>query len=91
MSTVIEAPVQMVERVAALRFPPHADKRLQALMDRNNEGTLTAEERDELTALVELSEAMALVRAEAMQVLGRDPVVGKAVMAIPTDWTSSIG
>ena len=73
MATVVEAPVQMVERVAALRFPPHADRRLQLLMDRNNEGTLTSEEREELTALVELSETMALVRAEAMHVLGREP------------------
>jgi hypothetical protein len=73
MAAVTEAPVQMVERVAALRFPPHAGRRLQLLMDRNNEGTLTSEEREELTALVELNEAMTLVRPDATQVLGREP------------------
>lgn len=73
MSAVIEAPLQMVESVAALRFPPQADRRLQVLMDRNTEGRLTAEEREELEALVELSETMALVRSQALHLLGRDP------------------
>lgn len=73
MAAVIEAPVQMVESVAALHFPPQADRRLQLLMDRNTEGTLSADEREELTALVELSQTMALVRAQAMQLLGRVP------------------
>jgi hypothetical protein len=73
MPAVIEAPIEMVERVAALRFPPHVDRFLQRLMDRNNEGTLSAEEHEQLAALVELSETMALIRADAMQVLGREP------------------
>jgi len=73
MPAVVQAPLQMVESVAELRFPPQADRRLQLLMDRNTEGTLTAQEREELAVLVELSETMALVRAQAMLVLGRDP------------------
>ena len=72
MATVVQAPRQMIESVAALRFPPQADRRLQLLMDRNTEGALTDEERQELAALVELSEAMSLVRAQALHVLGRD-------------------
>ena len=42
-------------------------------MDRNNEGRLSSDERDELESLVELSESMSLVRAEALRLLGRSP------------------
>ena len=73
MATVVEAPVKMVEEVAALRLPPRADRRLQVLMDRNTEGTSRPEEREELEALVELSETIGLVRAQALRVLGRKP------------------
>jgi hypothetical protein len=47
-----------------LRLPLRADTRLQQLMDRNNEGLLTATESAELEALV---------RATALQLLGRTP------------------
>ncbi len=40
-------------------------------MDRNNEGRLTKSEKEELEALVELSEESSLVRAEALQILGK--------------------
>jgi hypothetical protein len=42
-------------------------------MDRNTNGDLTAEQREELEALVELTETIALVRAQALHVLGRMP------------------
>jgi hypothetical protein len=42
-------------------------------MDHNTEGLLTDVERAELEALVELSETLALVRAQALQLLGRKP------------------
>jgi len=42
-------------------------------MDRNNEGLLTDSEREELEALAELSEKLSLVRAEALQILGKAP------------------
>jgi len=54
-----------------LRFPTKTDHRLQKLMDRNNEGNLDGPEMEELEALVELSEQMSLVRAEALQILGK--------------------
>ena len=73
MATVVEAPLRMVEAVAALRLPAKADQRLQILMDRNTEGTLGSEEKEELEALVELSQTISLVRAEALHVLGRKP------------------
>lgn len=63
----------MLEMVASFRFPPNLDRHLRSLMDRNTNGTLTSQEREELTALVELSETMALVRSQALHVLGRSP------------------
>ena len=44
MPAVIEAPVDLVEAVADLHFPPKTDQLLQSLMDRNNDGTLTPTE-----------------------------------------------
>ncbi|MDZ7620454.1 MAG: hypothetical protein U1E05_25915 [Patescibacteria group bacterium] len=72
MSSAIEAPQRWVETVGDLRLPPRADRRLQELMDRNNEGLLAEVEREELESLVELSERLALVRAEAPHLLGQD-------------------
>ena len=74
MPAVIEAPVDLVEAVADLRFPPKTDQLLQSLLDRNNDGILTPAERADLEALVELSQTMALVRARALSLLGRKPV-----------------
>ena len=73
MSSTIDAPLEWVEAVGNLRLPPKADQRLQVLMDRNNEGLLTEDERADLESLVELSERLSLVRAEALHLLGRKP------------------
>jgi hypothetical protein len=73
VNSTIAAPVDWIEAVGNLRFPSKADHRLQELMDRNNEGLLQASEKEELEALVELSEQLSLVRAEALQILGKHP------------------
>jgi hypothetical protein len=73
MAATIETPVEFVQAVADLRFPPRADARLQHLMGRNTQGLLTEPEREELAALVELSEELSLLRAGALRVLGRKP------------------
>lgn len=73
MITTIDAPLQWVETVATLRLPEQADRHLQQLMDRNNEGQLSELERAELAALAELSERLSLVRAEALHLLERKP------------------
>ena len=73
MSTTIDAPLEWVESVGSLRLPAKADQRLQELMDRNSEGLLTDTERADLETLVELSERLSLVRAEAIHLLGRKP------------------
>lgn len=73
MSVVISAPVDWVESVSELRLPATADRQLQELMDRNTEGLLNERECSELEALVEVSERLSLVRAEALRLLGRKP------------------
>jgi hypothetical protein len=73
VNSAISAPVDWIEAVANLRFPPKADHRLQELMSRNNEGHLEEAEREGLEALVELSEQLSRVRAEALQILGKQP------------------
>jgi hypothetical protein len=73
MSADFQAPRALIESVAAMRFPAKTDARLTWLMDRNTDGQLTPTERDELESLVELSETIALVRAQALRALGRSP------------------
>ena len=73
MDATVDAPLQWVESITMLRLPEQADRRLQELMDGNNEGNLTAQERADLAALAELSERLSLVRAEALHLLGRKP------------------
>ena len=74
MMSVISAPLEWVESVGRIRLPPRADRRLQELMDRNTEGELTQREREDLESLVELSETLYLLRAEALHLLGQKPV-----------------
>jgi hypothetical protein len=68
----IATPVEFVTSVAEFRFSPKLNTKLQDLMDRNTEGPLSEAEREELEALVELSETMSLLRGEALKVLGRN-------------------
>jgi hypothetical protein len=69
----IAAPLDWVEAVSERKLPPRADQHLQELMDRNTEGTLTLQERADLESLVEVSEEMSLIRARALELLGRRP------------------
>jgi hypothetical protein len=73
VDTTVDAPLEWVESITMLRLPEHADRRLQELMDRNNEGELTDQERADLAAFAELSERLSFVRAEALHLLGRKP------------------
>jgi len=65
--------VNFVEEVANMRFPPDANSRVQDLMDRNNEGLLSAPEREELASLAAISEQFSLIRAHAFLLLGKKP------------------
>jgi hypothetical protein len=73
MSATVETPIELLEAMVRLRFPPRTDARLQQLMYRNSAGALTEQERADLESLVELSEEMSLLRAGALRVLGRMP------------------
>lgn len=81
----VEAPVEMVQAVADLRLPPKADRRLQNLMDRNTEGDLSVPEREELEALVELSENLSLIRAQALHLLGKPQKLTSGVSTKPEE------
>jgi hypothetical protein len=73
MGAEVLMPADFVETLSRLRFPAKADERLQELMDRNTEGTLSGEERQELETLVELGETLSLIRGRALLSLGRAP------------------
>lgn len=75
-TSMISAPIDWVESVGRLKLPARADRRLQELMDRNAEGKLTEGDREDLEALVELSETVSLIRAEALHLLGRSELPG---------------
>ena len=74
MTAMLDTPRDLVQSFADVRLPSKTDARLQSLMDRNTEGQLTPQEREDLESLVELSETLSLLRARAMQVLGRQPI-----------------
>jgi len=73
MTAMLETPRQLIQSFADVRCPSKTDARLHLLMDRNTEGLLTTTEHDELESLVELSETLSLLRANAMLALGEQP------------------
>lgn len=73
MPATIEAPASLIESISDFRLPPETDRQLQNLMDRNTEGLLQPLEKEELAALAALSEEISLLRAQALQLLGRLP------------------
>lgn len=73
MTAMLDTPRDLVQSFADVRLPSKTDARLQSLMDRNTEDQLNSQEREDLESLVELSETLSLLRARAMQVLGRRP------------------
>jgi hypothetical protein len=73
MTAMLEAPRQLIQSFADVRLPIKTDSRMQLLMSRNNEGLLSDTERDEFESLVELSESLSLLRANALLALGQHP------------------
>jgi hypothetical protein len=71
--SVVPTPSDWLESVSRLSLPPRTNRRLQRLMDLNNEGQLSESQREELESLVEMSETLSLVRSEALRLLGRQP------------------
>jgi hypothetical protein len=73
MNAMVQAPLELVEEIAALQLPFSTDNYLQELMDRNTNGELTPDEKKKLEALADLSETISLFRAKALLVFGRRP------------------
>ncbi|MBI2920224.1 MAG: hypothetical protein HYY18_03960 [Planctomycetes bacterium] len=69
MPHTIEAPFEYIEELANLEIPAVTQGKLRDLMDRNTEGKLSEDERQNLQALVELSEQLALIRGQAKVLL----------------------
>ncbi len=65
MSRTVEIPLELLEEVAQFEFPSTTQEALERLMDKNNEGQLSEEERRGLQALVDLNEKVALLRGRA--------------------------
>lgn len=55
-----------VLRLAALQLPPGQDRRLSRLLERQQAGSLTEEERPELLALMQVYQAGLLRKSEAL-------------------------
>lgn len=55
--------------IAREQMQPDLQKRMSALMNKNSEGTITSEEYNELSSLVERGERLMLRKAEAMKLL----------------------
>lgn len=73
MGAEVHAPEEFMRQVAGLRLPEKTDRRLQRLMDRNNNGLLVPSEKEERESLVEVSETISLLRAQALRILGWKP------------------
>ncbi|MDZ4406066.1 hypothetical protein [Prosthecobacter sp.] len=73
MPATIAAPASWIESISNFRLPDQTDRQLQSLMDRNTNGILQPPEKEELAALAALSEEISLLRAQALQLLGRRP------------------
>ena len=72
-AATVAAPIGWVRSVSELRLPDRTDRRLTDLMDRHTDGALSPAEREELASLVEVSETLSLVRANALGLLGDVP------------------
>lgn len=66
----LSVPKSWVASVGRLALPKRTQRRIQTLMDRNNEGALNPAEKRELASLVEWSEKVSLIRAGALELLG---------------------
>jgi hypothetical protein len=69
MVEVVQLPRRVVENFAQAKFPATTHARIQQLMDRNSQGLLSADQKSELEALIELSESFSLLRASAILAL----------------------
>jgi trans-aconitate methyltransferase len=57
------------EEILAFKVPDEEQRRAEELLDKNNEGELTVEERAELEQMLEFEELMMLLKIRAESVL----------------------
>ncbi len=69
LEPVLRDCIQTLRRVAAYRLPPAMDRRLLWLSE--NKATLTESEREELEALIEISEDRTVEKLEAQAFIKR--------------------
>jgi hypothetical protein len=67
MSHLVTFEIDVPETLHSLRLPPGVDQRLQSLLDRQDEGELTPEERREAEGLADLAELLSLLRLRAQR------------------------
>jgi hypothetical protein len=65
------APRELLEQIVDMKVDPGMDARAQYLMDRNNFGQLSEDERAELAGYVAFNQRMTIARGLAMVALGR--------------------
>lgn len=53
------------ERIVAYKLPQAIDDRFHYLLEQNNSGTITGEEREELTAFMTLNRLLKTIKIEA--------------------------
>jgi len=58
--------------ILALKFPPPAATRIRRLLRKNNQGTISAEERVALEKYLRVGQLLDLLHAKAKQSLGRN-------------------
>ena len=74
MSHAIQLEVEMPGDLAKFRLPKGVAKRLQSLLDKQDEGqALTTAEKREAEGLVELAELLSLLRLRAQRLNRRSP------------------
>ena len=62
-------PPPFAREVLKIRFAPSAQRRLSALLEKNQQGTITPDEYDWLSFCIRLGDVMDLLQAEAMVAL----------------------
>ena len=62
----------VAKELVNLRADPHVQARLEELADKNTEGVLTPEERDEYETSVHVIEFIAVLQAKARTILARN-------------------
>ncbi len=59
------------EEIIAFRLSPTLDQKLHKLLDKNRQGKLTSEERDELSTALNIDHLMTILKAKARMKLAQ--------------------